>query len=229
MKNTKLKWIAVLAVAATQTVSAAPITETVNIAGQEWAQVNLFTNTSWNTLNTQCPGSVCTATSTINGYDLAGWTWASNQTVQTMFNVFTGQFTLAPTFYLESNSTWAPKFLSYFFPTSTTVFLRRVWGLSSTDTEFDSSFAPRVDDYFTVIRPDETCSACYAHYKDLPNSNTGAWMVRDPASVPLPPTLTLFGLGLASLRISRRGFDKLKTKGQLNPFPSFKLPTYSNR
>jgi hypothetical protein len=90
MKNALLKWVAGLAVAVSQVVSAAPITDTFIVVSQEWAQVDLFFDNSWNDLNAQCPGGVYSAASALNGYDLDGWTWASIDTVQGLFNAFTG-------------------------------------------------------------------------------------------------------------------------------------------
>ena len=69
--------------------SAAPISEAdiVIVNGTEWAQVDLFTNTSWSQINALCPGGVC-GEGTLNGYDMAGWIWASTDEVNAMFNVY---------------------------------------------------------------------------------------------------------------------------------------------
>ncbi|CAA0122199.1 Uncharacterised protein [Halioglobus japonicus] len=102
MKQTACKWVAGWMVAVCQSVSAVPVTDTVIVGGQEWAQVDLFTNVSWNTVSTQCPGGVCSPSSALNGYDLAGWTWASIDAVQSLFNTFTGQTNPLPTSILKS-------------------------------------------------------------------------------------------------------------------------------
>jgi hypothetical protein len=61
-------------------VSATLITDTVFIGDREWAQVDLFTNLSWNDMDRVCPRGVC-GSGTLNGFDMAGWTWASAATV----------------------------------------------------------------------------------------------------------------------------------------------------
>jgi hypothetical protein len=77
VKKRMSKWIAVLAVVAAQHVSAGlVITDTVTVGSQQWAQVGLFTDNSWNTINAQCPGGVCLSTGEINGWDLDDWRWA---------------------------------------------------------------------------------------------------------------------------------------------------------
>ncbi len=65
---------------------AAPITDTVSADGKVWAQVNLFTNLSWNTMNAACPAGVCAGT--LNGHDVGGWTWASIYDVGDLFKSF---------------------------------------------------------------------------------------------------------------------------------------------
>jgi hypothetical protein len=68
-------------------VSAGPITgaDIVTVDGTDWAQVDLFTDLSWNDINTVCPGGVCGA-GTLNGYDMSGWEWASVSDLNSLFN-----------------------------------------------------------------------------------------------------------------------------------------------
>jgi PEP-CTERM motif-containing protein len=200
MGRSLIKWLAGAAIAISQSVSAAPITDTVIVGTQEWAQVDLFTNVSWATLNSQCPGGVCSLASTVNGYDLNGWTWASVQDVQTMFDVFTGQSTPAPTRYIELDSTWAPLMFSLFNPTEvSTSGVLSLRGYSSTPWVGNSVYTPLVRDRSSY---DET-------YSENTNGNAGAdiigaWFLRPAAQVPAPATLALFGLGLASLGVFGR-------------------------
>jgi hypothetical protein len=49
--------------------------DTVTVAGKEWAQVDQFSNLSWNDINAVCPAGVCSGI--LNGYNMTGWTWAS--------------------------------------------------------------------------------------------------------------------------------------------------------
>lgn len=200
MGHSLIKWLAGAAIAISQAVSAGPITDTVIVGTQEWAQVDLFTNVSWSTLNSQCPGGVCSLSSTVNGYDLNGWTWASIQEVQSMFNVFTGQSTPAPSRYFEDNSTWAPLMFSLFNPTDiSSSGVLNLRGYSSTLWGGNIAYTPLVWD-----RPstDQTDTANRNAYTGL--DFIGAWFVRPAAQVPAPATLALFGLGLASLGVIGR-------------------------
>ena len=49
--------------------------DTVTVDDKEWAQVDQFTNLSWNDINAVCPAGVCSGV--LNGYDMTGWTWAT--------------------------------------------------------------------------------------------------------------------------------------------------------
>ena len=53
--------------------AAVPITgaDTMTGDGTDWAQVDLFTNLSWNEINAYCPGGVC-GTGSLNGNDMEG-------------------------------------------------------------------------------------------------------------------------------------------------------------
>jgi hypothetical protein len=199
MKNA---WIAAFAVAASQSVSAAPILDTVIVGNQEWAQADLFTYVSWNTLNTQCPAGVCTLASAINGYDLAGWTWASIQDVQSLFDSFTGQDAPAPAVFSQFDSLWAPLFMDAFRPTILLGDAISVRGWTSTHSHEDRAFyAEMFDAQFFYF---DEASTVYSFFQADERFYVGAWFVRDTAQVPAPATLTLFGLGLASLWMTRR-------------------------
>jgi hypothetical protein len=54
-------------------VAAVPITgaDAMTVDGTDWAQVDLFTNLSWNDINAYCPGGVCD-TGRLNGNDMEG-------------------------------------------------------------------------------------------------------------------------------------------------------------
>jgi hypothetical protein len=71
------------------------ITDTITVNGVEWAQPDLFTNLSWGEINQLCPiaeGGVCKKAvyeeDRLNGYDMEGWTWASMDDVNGLFNYF---------------------------------------------------------------------------------------------------------------------------------------------
>ena len=209
MRNTSLKWIVGLLFAISQSVSAAPITDVVVVGSQQWAQVNLFTNNSWNEINTQCPSGVCGALSKVNGWDLIGWTWASIDSVQELFNSYTARTDVAPFSYGEIESAWAPLFLSHFGATTANERRGMVRGWSSTPSAAirpgrPRAYSPVMRDAFGVqVFPDAATTAGSNGVVSA-SGTFGAWMVRPATPVPLPATLSLFCLGLATMWVTRR-------------------------
>jgi cell wall-associated NlpC family hydrolase len=93
-----------------------PITDTVTVNSKEWAQPDLFTGLSWNGINAVCPAPSGVCNGTLKGYDVTGWTWASREEVQSLFNYFIGSDVLGPSTccHQEVDSSWAPQFFSQF-------------------------------------------------------------------------------------------------------------------
>jgi hypothetical protein len=83
-----------------------PITDTISIDGGEWAQVDLFTNLSWDEINAVCPAGVCGDSATLNGYDMAGWTWASIEDIEELFNYYIGSDALGSNTGYYSDGGW---------------------------------------------------------------------------------------------------------------------------
>lgn len=85
-----------------------PITDTVTVDGREWAQVDLFTNLTWDQINAVCPEGVCAGI--LNGFDMTGWTWASVDDVNALFNFYIGSEKLGPgpDCYPEEVLLWGP-------------------------------------------------------------------------------------------------------------------------
>lgn len=86
------------------------ISDVVSVAGKEWAQVDLFTNLTWYHMNTVCPEGLCAGI--LNGYDMTGWTWASIEDINTLFNYYIGSDVLGPgpEIYSEVDAEWTPAF-----------------------------------------------------------------------------------------------------------------------
>lgn len=95
MKNIS-RFLAVLALSvwATGISAGVPVTETVIVNGKEWAQLNVFNYPSWNDINAVCPGGACTGV--LQGYDMTGWTWATADDVNDLFNYYIGSPELGP-------------------------------------------------------------------------------------------------------------------------------------
>lgn len=100
------------------TANAEPITaaDIVSVDGKDWAQVDLFTFLSWNDINAVCPSGVCVDGGMLNGHTMTGWTWASVDDVNAMFNVYlsaagvTGSDLLGPgpdDYRVQGGAVWA--------------------------------------------------------------------------------------------------------------------------
>ena len=196
---------------------AIPVTDTVVVGNQEWAQVKLFTNVSWKDINFQCPLGVCTSTSKVGVYSLEGWTWASALSVQELFNTYTGVPTSVGSSYGYRNSTWAPAFFGDFTPTRDSG-----WG-AGYNADLEGWTATPVSDLgcvdcgrigFMQMAPPATSysfdSAGTSRIDDKANVSTlrGAYFVRDaelvPSPVPIPAAIWLFGSALLGLGVIKR-------------------------
>jgi hypothetical protein len=58
--------------------------DTLTVDGKQWYQPYFFSGLSWEDINTVCPAGECTGV--LNGYDMTGWTWASIEDVNALFN-----------------------------------------------------------------------------------------------------------------------------------------------
>ena len=65
-----------------------PFTDTVFIDGKEWTQTPFAS--SWDQINAVCPApaGVCGSGERLHGYDMTGWTWASIEDVEALFNAY---------------------------------------------------------------------------------------------------------------------------------------------
>ena len=196
--------------------SAAPITEYVTIDGQHWAQPDDFTLLTWNDINAVCPGGVCSG-SLISGsttFEMDGWTFASVNDVNALFNVFIGDSASVPTgfplvgpsFLSEIDSTWAPQFLTMFNPTRVNNDSRSVAGWTTTFRADPAGDSYRLG--AIVNAPDLSSDIANTAASAFPTASTsgiGAWFFRtDPTTVPIPGTLILIALGLVGLYSARR-------------------------
>jgi len=68
----------------------------IKVDGKEWLQPDLFTNLSWNDINAVCSADTGVCSGELNGYDMNGWTWASVDDVNALFNHYIGSDVLGP-------------------------------------------------------------------------------------------------------------------------------------
>jgi hypothetical protein len=79
-----------------------PLTEidkTVTMNGKEWAPLNSFGNLSWDEIDAVCPatnGGHCLVGAKLMEYDMTGWTWASVDDVNALFNAYLGSGAMGP-------------------------------------------------------------------------------------------------------------------------------------
>ena len=139
----------------------APISDIVIAGGKEWAQPDLFLSLTWNEINVVCPslsGGICNG-GTLNGYDMSGWTWASVDDVNALFNVFliaggvSGSDLLSgPDSYLQAGSAWAPALFDQGFrPIVGDEFIRSMWGWTSTPY---STHSARIGSFSDLANPE---------------------------------------------------------------------------
>jgi hypothetical protein len=77
-----------------RTASAVPIPATVTVASRQWAQPILFIEVTRSEIAAACPDGACSGT--LNGYDMNGWTWASADDLNALFNHYIGSEQLGP-------------------------------------------------------------------------------------------------------------------------------------
>jgi hypothetical protein len=90
-----------------------PITDTVVVAGREWAQPDLFTNLTWDEINAVCPGGTCEAGGILKGNTMTRWVWATNEDLKWLLLHYGADlFSISepyPSLH-EDDSAWAPAF-----------------------------------------------------------------------------------------------------------------------
>jgi hypothetical protein len=86
---------------------------TVEVDGQEWLQPAAFTGLSWNQIDAVCPSETGVCEGVLKGYNLSGWTWASVDDLNALFNHYIGsnQMGPGPDFFMAgTDSTWGTAF-----------------------------------------------------------------------------------------------------------------------
>lgn len=196
----------------------------VTVNGQEWLQPLDFVNLTWSGISQVCAPSSGLCGGELNGMDVTGYTWASISDLQSLFNYYIGSELLGPGHgqHAEDESIWAPAFFadgwvsvygdasvihltggmvrnSYFTTEHGQLtylsYLEDRWGVPEYDL-------PNIDvvSADTDVGPQLSVGSSY--------SSVGAWFFRNqsepPTEAPTPATVSLLGLGLATLVYSRR-------------------------
>jgi len=184
---------------------AAPITDVVAGDGKTWAQVDLFSNLSWNDINQVCPMGVCGA-GTLNGYDMEGWRWASENDIRKLFASYIGS-EIDGTSVIQSFSPWAPAFFDDGWRMTVSFMEGQRVTRGSTSSQHGSRYVlgeiidfdePVIFRTQGTIRNDKA-SVPHAFNRNIANNAMGGWFYQ----VPAPPSTVLIIPGLALLWIRR--------------------------
>ncbi|MFT4518474.1 MAG: hypothetical protein ACI9JM_000855 [Halioglobus sp.] len=173
-------------VASPSTTSGCPaVTDIVTANGEEWIQPDLFRNLTWDEISAACPAGVCSGA--LSEYDMDGWTWASIDDVNALFNFYIGSNLLGmgPDTYSDVNTSgWATAFFNDGWrPTFFNGLFQRVYGYSSYDltSNSDICYSPSFADallpipgLIDVAHTDSTKLRCGA------GGSEGAWLYRVP-------------------------------------------------
>jgi hypothetical protein len=196
-------------------ISAADI---VTIGSKEWAQPDLFTNLSWNDINTVCPNGVCSGnlTSDSGTYNMDGWTFADVNAVNGLFNAYVaagdapvGYPLVGPSSATEFDSTWAADFLTDFRPTYAVTDVSYIWAwTASQGVDPLTAYRSRMQ-YIVSIALSEA-NTDFLAAKSGADVSRGAWFYRL-----VPPTVDLVwksrnGVALNSSQIVARTGDELE-------------------
>ncbi len=167
--------------------------------GYQWQQPADFTNLSWNAIAVVCPSGSFVCSGTLNGMDLTGWTFASQQAV---WDLFVSYGVPDTPFSATEDSAVTPSWYTAFMAEFEFTGFSTVQGWTSTNDATNSTRAYRP--YITSGGSSYLAVANISSSKDSSNSVRGAWFSRaEPAEVPVPGTALLLA-PLAGLIAFRR-------------------------
>ena len=193
-----------------QSAHSTPITDTVLVGGQEWAQASLFTNLSWAAMNTACPSGVCSGQ--LNGFDMAGWKWASTGDVANMLRTIYPSFPAGDKVSLD-NTAAIPALFDFFDtagfdPTGTLTGGRFLQGYTSEQfNPFNNYILYALQQWDTTAF--QTLGTSWLTGGDG-RADRGGMFYRleqppvNQGNLPTPPTLALIGLAMAGMIGSRK-------------------------
>jgi len=159
--------------------------------GKEWLQPADFTSLTWNEVAAVCPppGGACSGF--LNGIDVTGYSWASVDDVNALFNSYGIVPPLGPGLdAFSQDSSWAALILSDFTPTNVTV----VWGWLSSELDEAYAYSAFVDE--NGDSPNDLVDTGYPNPKFFVSDLTGVWLYR--AINPLASASRVLDIGITS-------------------------------
>lgn len=201
-----LNWLILHSIAS----NAISITDTIIVGDREWAQVDLFVSQfpdDVNGMETICSRTTGTCgNGALNGYDMQGWTWASVDDVNALFNEYIGSAEMGPgaDAYFEIGSSWAPSFfVDGWRATSAGADFNAITGLTrNIDSGTLGTIEGSLGDGLDLLDSDSAFSQNpYAVFSPLPV--VGGWFYREarnqksaPAVI---PTLSPWAMGILGI------------------------------
>ena len=159
----------------------------IEVNNKLWAQPSLFSDVSWYDIEDLCPIPSGVCDGELNGIDLDGWTWASADDVNALFNHYIGYDVLGPgpDSYLELHSEWAPAFFSDgWIPTSSPdqALVMEVQGwLRDFKTDTGDGYFASINNIMYEVENDEVQDGAGTVGDNIPSEKrAGAWFYRSP-------------------------------------------------
>ncbi|GAB5449994.1 MAG: hypothetical protein Hals2KO_03220 [Halioglobus sp.] len=185
--------------------TAGPISaaDTVEVDGMVWAQPDLFLDLTWNEINAVCAGGTC-GSGTLAGNDMAGWSWATVDEMNDLFNQYIGSDELGPgpDFYFGTDTSLSMAFFADGWRTELWLFSQSTFGLVSDHSEVWASVTSRPCGFFG-------CSDVSRFGTDVVPPGVvsdpgGAWFYRRGSEIPLTGTLSLMLAALGAFGLLGR-------------------------
>ena len=167
--------------------------------GKEWLQPADFDSLTWYEIDTVCPEGACDGE--LNGIDVTGYTWASVDDMNALFNSYgvSPPVGPGPDIYFEWYSTWAPQYFMDFEDMTTNPASASTFGWTRSTVPDDDSRAYAASLKYSLVPDDfdviDTGSV------GLKSVGIGAYLWR-PAITPsavVIPTMSLYGLAITML------------------------------
>jgi hypothetical protein len=195
-------WFLAIALALQTSTSSA---QSVVRDGKEWLQPVDFDGLSWDEVNAVCPAPAGACAGTLNGINVTGYTWASVDDMNVLFNSYGISPPLGPgpDIYFEWPSTWAPQYFMDFEDMTTTPPTASTFGWTRSTVPDDVSRAYAASLQYSTV-PEDT-DAANTGSVGLKSVGIGAYIWRQATS-PSPsaaaiPTMSVYGLALTVLSL----------------------------